>query len=270
MFDNEDENTVRLQRPLILLTNDDSIAAPGIFFLAKCVKDIGDVYMVAPCEPQSGQAAAISVNKPLFINELTEKEYEGLRVFTVNGTPVDCVKMALHTIMPRKPDLLLSGINHGSNAAVNVTYSGTMGAVFEGCIKGITSVGFSLLSHSLKADFSQCASYITDIVQKVLAVGLPDYTCLNINMPAGQRPEGVKVCRAARGYWTEEYVRYLDPSYRPFFMLTGKFINEEPQAADTDEHWLSKQYISIVPCQPDLTHHEAVSALSRMFEDAEN
>lgn len=243
------ENT----RPLILITNDDSIEAPGIHHLVECVRKLGDVYVVAPAHPHSGQSAALTVGAPLMIKELPQPEAHNVRLFTVNGTPVDCIKLALHTIVPRRPDLILSGINHGSNAGINVTYSGTMGAVMEGCMQGIPSVGFSLLHHSMKADFSLSSEFVTEITEKVLAEGLPDYICLNVNIPAKVKPEGVKVCRAARGHWSEEYKRYIDPSGNPFYWLTGRFVNTEPDADDTDEYWLKRRHISVVPVCPDMS-----------------
>ena len=251
--------------PLILITNDDSINAPGIHCLAEAVKHLGDVYVVAPLHPRSGQSAALTVNGPLFINEIEQPPVEGVRMFTVNGTPVDCVKLALHTIVPRRPDLILSGINHGSNAAINVTYSGTMGAVLEGCMNGIPSVGFLLLSHSMKADFSFGMPFIVDIVKNVLEQGLPFYQCLNVNIPSKVAPAGVRVCRAARGHWSEEYKRYIDPSGNPFFWLTGRFVNDEPEATDTDEYWLHHRHISVVPVCPDVTDTASIAKLAGRF-----
>lgn len=252
-------------RKLILITNDDSIDAPGIHHLAECVKAMGDVYVVAPEHPHSGQSAALTVGSPLRISERPSRT-EGVRLLTVNGTPVDCVKLALHTIVPRKPDVVLAGINHGSNSAVNATYSGTMGAVLEGCLEGIPSVGFSLLHHSLKADFSMTTAFVAGIVGKVLEGGLPDGICLNVNIPAKVMPEGIKVCRAARGYWTDEYKRYLDPLGVPFYWLTGHFINSEPNADDTDEYWLNRRFITVVPVAADQTARDAVKTLGDRFE----
>ena len=188
-------------RPLILITNDDSINAPGIHHLADILRSFGDVYVVAPSQPHSGQSAALTVGAPLRINEV-KSETDGIRLFTVNGTPVDCIKLALHAIVPRRPDFIFSGINHGSNSAVNVTYSGTMGAVMEGCLEGIPSVGFSILHHSMKADFSLSTAFIANIAAEVIEHGLPKGVCLNVNIPARFIPEGIKVCRAAKGYWT--------------------------------------------------------------------
>lgn len=251
-------------RPLILITNDDSIDAPGIHHLVECVRGFGDVYVVAPAHPHSGQSSALTVGAPLRIRERPAPG-EGVRCFTVDGTPVDCVKLGLHAIVPRKPDLLLSGINHGSNSGTAITYSGTMGAVLEGCMEGITSVGFSLLHHSMKADFSLSTEYVKEIVGKVLEHKLPDWVCLNVNIPAKVEPVGVRVCRAARGHWSEEYRRYLDPSGNPFYWLTGRFVNGEPDAPDTDEYWLNRRYISVVPVTPDQSCVSEIKHMAELF-----
>ncbi|MDE6468196.1 MAG: 5'/3'-nucleotidase SurE [Muribaculaceae bacterium] len=253
-------------RPLILITNDDSIDAPGIHHLAECVRSLGDVYIVAPAHPHSGQSAALTVGAPLRIVEKPSAT-DGVRLFTVNGTPVDCIKLALHTIVPRQPDIIFSGINHGSNSAVNVTYSGTMGAVLEGCMQGIPSVGFSVLHHSMKADFSLSTAFVAGIAATVLEKGLPKGVCLNVNIPARVIPQGIKVCRAARGRWTDEYKRYLDPLGVPFYWLTGHLVNEEPDAEDTDEYWLNRRFISVVPVTADQTDREAIKTLAAMFPE---
>lgn len=252
-------------RKLILITNDDSVDAPGIHHLAECVRSMGDVYVVAPAHPHSGQSAAMSIFEPLRIRELAPKT-EGVRLFTVNGTPVDCVKLALGEILPRRPDVIFAGINHGSNSGVNVTYSGTMGAVLEGCIEGVPSVGFSLLHHSLKADFTLSTAFVAAIASAVIEKGLPEGICLNVNIPAKVLPEGLKVCRAARGRWTDSYQRYLDPAGVPFYMLAGRFINSEPEADDTDEYWLSRRYVTIVPVSADQTASAAIKPLTGYFE----
>ncbi|MBD5170606.1 MAG: 5'/3'-nucleotidase SurE [Bacteroidales bacterium] len=246
---------------LILITNDDSINAPGLKALIDAARPFGDIIAVAPALPQSGQSSALSVNKPLRINELPD--YNGARMFSVSGTPVDCVKLALDAIVPRKPDLLLSGINHGSNSGNAITYSGTMGAVLEGITEQITSIGFSLLHHSIKADFTLSASLVTEIISRVVNLGgLPPMTGLNVNIPAKIVPLGARVCRAARGHWSEEYERYVDPSGNPFYWLTGRFVNEEPDATDTDEYFLDRGYISIVPVTPEQTQFTAIAPLS--------
>lgn len=248
----------------ILITNDDSINAPGLRALVDCARGFGDITVVAPVQPQSGQSSALSVNKPLRINRL--EDYNGARMYTVSGTPVDCVKLALDAIFPVKPDLLLSGINHGSNSGNAITYSGTMGAVLEGTTVGIPSIGFSLLHHSLKADFSLSMSFVTEITAKTIANPLPPHVALNVNIPARVVPHGIRACRAAHGHWSEEYERYTDPSGNPFYWLTGRFINEEPDAVDTDEYWLEKGYISVVPVTPDQTAVACIADTTKIFD----
>lgn len=249
---------------LILITNDDGVNAPGIHKLCDYVSQFGEVYIVAPARPQSGMSSAITVGSQLTISR--HDDYHGAQVYSVSGTPVDCVKLALHCIVPRMPDLVLSGINHGSNSGTAVTYSGTMGAVLEGCMAGIPSIGFSLLHHSIKANFDLSQSFISDIVKNVISHGLPPYTCLNVNIPALVTPRGIRVCRAAKGHWSEEYVRYFAPDGSPFYRLTGRFCNEEPDATDTDEYFLSQNYISLVPVSPDQTDFNAIPTLTEHFK----
>lgn len=183
-------------------------------------------------------------------------------MFSVSGTPVDCIKVAMHAVVDRKPDLILSGINHGSNAAVNNIYSGTMGATMEGCLLGIPSIGYSLLSHSPSADFDPLTPFIEEITAKVISNGLPEGICLNVNFPARCTPLGLKTVRAARGYWTEEYADYTTPHGTPFYWLTGKFHNLEPDNDETDEFWLARQYATVVPIRPDQTALDAIDAVS--------
>ncbi|MCC8119961.1 MAG: 5'/3'-nucleotidase SurE [Bacteroidales bacterium] len=252
------------QKPLILVSNDDGIEAPGLMALVDALTPLGDVVAVAPDDPQSGKSSAITVGAPLHITQ--HPDAQGARVFSVSGTPVDCVKLAMHTILPRRPDFVFAGINHGSNSGTAITYSGTMGAVLEGCMDGIPSVGFSLLHHSLKADFSMSLPLVKSIAADVVAHGLPHWTALNVNIPALIVPKGVRVCRAAKGHWSEEYKRYLDPSGNPFFWLTGRFVNMEPNATDTDEYWLGQKYISIVPVTPDQTVTSAIPEMATRFD----
>ena len=251
--------------PLILITNDDSIAAPGIHALAEIMRGTGEIYIVAPAEPHSGQSAALTVGAPLRIDRLPDRG-DGIHRYTVSGTPVDCIKLAMHAIVPRRPDLVLSGINHGSNSGTAIVYSGTMGAVQEACMLGIPAVGFSLLHHSMQADFSLCTEFVADIAMRVLRDGLPQGTCLNVNIPARVIPRGVRVCRSARGHWTEEYVRYEDPSGKPFYWLTGRFVNAEPEATDTDEYWLDRNYISVVPVDPSRGDVAMVAPLAKVLD----
>jgi 5'-nucleotidase len=250
-------------KPLIFITNDDGVNAKGLQYLIEMASNIGDVIAVAPDSAQSGMSSAISVNKPLRINE--HESFSNAKVYSISGTPVDCVKLGIDSIVPRKPTILLSGINHGSNSGNAITYSGTMGAVIEGCTLGIPSIGFSLLHHSMKADFSLSAKYVELITRNVLENGLPHNTCLNVNIPAMVEPIGMKVCRAARGHWTQEYKRYLDPIGNPFYWLTGRFVNEEVDAVDTDEYWLSQNYISVVPATPDQTATHAFDFVSSIL-----
>ncbi len=250
-------------KPLILITNDDSIEAKGLRHLVDCVRTMGDIYVVAPNQPHSGQSSAFTVNAPLRIIE--HPDYNDAVMRSVTGTPVDCVKLAMHHVLPRRPDIILSGINHGSNAGNSIIYSGTMGAALEGCMLGIPSVGYSLLYHSLKADFSECTPYITDITGRVLSEGLPDGVCLNVNFPAKVKIEGAKVVRAARSHWTEEYQEYTDPHGKPFFWLTGRIINEEPENADTDLYWLDRHFATIVPARADQNATDAINDISSLL-----
>ena len=250
-------------KPLILITNDDGINARGVHYLADAVKEMGEVYIVAPDAAQSGQSSAMSMKTPLRITQYPERD--GIKVYSVNGTPVDCVKLALHTIVPRRPDLLLSGINHGSNAGNNIIYSGTMGAVLETCMLGIPSIGYSYLSHSPEADFTNTLPFLKSITQRVIEQGLPADICLNVNFPKGEI-KGAKVVRAARGYWTEEYADYVDPHGKPFYLLTGNFKNAEPEVEDTDYYWLDRGYASIVPARPDQSAMDVVEEFKTRFE----
>ena len=236
----------------ILITNDDSIQAPGLRALVDCACGLGEITVVAPAQPQSGKSSSITVDSALRIRR--HDPYRDVTMYSVNGTPVDCVKLALYDLFHNaKPDLILSGINHGSNAGNSIIYSGTMGAVLEGCTNGIPSVGFSLLDPSMKADFSLSATFVTDIIRQIIANPPAYYTALNVNIPSGVTPRGIKTCRAARGYWTEEYQRYESPHGQPFYMLSGHFVNTEPDDPTTDEYWLARDYISVVPVTPDMT-----------------
>lgn len=251
------------ERPLILVSNDDGIDAPGLRYLIDSVKELGDVIAVAPDAPRSGQASAITVDSMLRITQ--HDDFAGAKMYSVNGTPVDCVKLGLHAVVPRRPDLMLSGINHGSNSGNSVIYSGTMGAVMEACMVGIPSIGFSLLHHSWAADFSQCGTFVRGIAGKVLANGLPQSVCLNVNIPAKCTPKGIKVVRASRGHWTEEYAQYQDPHRRTFYLLTGRFVDDEPDNPETDNYWLDRQYVSVVPVLPDQTLVSAIPAIADLL-----
>lgn len=248
----------------ILITNDDSIHAPGLKALVECASAFGNITVVAPEIPHSGQSSALTVDQPLRIKQY--EDFRGARMYGVTGTPVDCVKLALHAICDRKPDLLLSGINHGSNSGTAIIYSGTMGAVLEGCMNGIPSIGFSLLHHSLQADFSLSSTFVTEIIARQIEHPLPAGTALNVNIPSRIVPAGIRTCRAAKGHWSEEYQEYTDPHGRPFFLLTGRFVDEEPDATDTDEYWLKKGYISVVPVLTDMTAVGEIGAISPIYD----
>jgi 5'-nucleotidase len=246
------------KKPLILITNDDGADAQGIQVLTHLMMQIGDVVVVAPDGPRSAQSNALTVTHPIRFKKIEEKE--GLTRYTCTGTPTDCVKLALNEIVERQPDLLVSGINHGTNSAINVIYSGTMGAVLEGCENGIASIGFSINTHSLEADFTKFEKYILQISLETLKNGLPHAVCLNVNAPVGEIA-GVKVSRQCDGRWTKEFEKRADPQGRAYFWLTGNFENHEPEKEDTDEWAISKGFISIVPTKIDLTAYEAMEAI---------
>lgn len=251
-------------RPLILVTNDDGYFAPGIKHLVEMVRPFGDVVMVAPELGASGMSHAITIKVPLRLTLL--KKEPGLTIYKATGTPVDCVKLALCQVLNRKPDILVSGINHGSNSSINVIYSGTMGAAIEGCLNGIPSIGFSLCSHSMEADFTLIKKYSIDIFAKVLKDGLPLYTCLNVNFPVVDEVDfkGIKICRQAHGVWKEEYEKRVDPNGGTYYWLTGNFETRENGNTDTDDWALSNNYASVVPVNPDLTDFKHISQLESL------
>jgi 5'-nucleotidase len=251
-----------MDKPLILVTNDDSFSAPGIRFLIEVVKKLGDVVVVAPDKPQSGMGHAITVSTPLRLQKIkSEKHY---KEYFCNGTPVDCVKLAVDKVLHRKPDLLVSGINHGSNASVNIIYSGTMSAVIEGAMGHIPSIGFSLNDYAYNADFSHTAVYIENICKQVLEQGLPDNICLNVNFPikSKNKIKGVKICRQANAFWKEEFSERKDPHGRDYYWMMGIFENLD-KGRDTDEWALANNYVSIVPVHYDLTAHHAIDKLKK-------
>jgi 5'-nucleotidase len=249
-------------KPLILITNDDGVEAKGIQALIETISPLGIVVVVAPADAQSGMSHAITVKVPLRITKLRDEE--DLTVYKCYGTPVDCVKMALNHLLPRKPDLLVSGINHGSNSAASLFYSGTMGAALEGCINEITSIGYSLLNLDHDADFTTAQYYVDIITRNVLKNSLPKTVCLNVNIPDIQQDliAGIKICRQNKGFWREEFDQRIDPAGKHYFWLTGVFHNIEPEATDTDEWALNNNFVSIVPLQTDLTCHDTLKVLT--------
>jgi 5'/3'-nucleotidase len=250
------------KRPLILVTNDDGITAPGIRTLIEVMKTIGDVVVVAPDSPQSAMGHAITVNSTLFVEKV--KVDEGTQMeFSCSGTPADCVKLAVDQILERKPDLCVSGINHGSNSSINVIYSGTMSAAIEAGIEGIPAIGFSLLDYSWNANFEATKTYVKSIAENVLKEGLPKNVVLNVNIPNLPKHElkGIKICRQARANWEEEFDKRTNPQGRVYYWLTGKFVNLD-HGEDTDEWALKNGYVSVVPVQFDLTAHHCIQTLN--------
>ena len=250
-------------RPLILVVNDDGITAPGIVALASEMVAFGDVWVVAPDSPQSGMGHAVTIGNILRMEEAYFPA-EGVRAHSTTGTPVDCVKLAIHRILHRKPDLLVSGINHGSNSSINVIYSGTMSAAVEGALEGIPSIGFSLLDHAKTADFSAAREAVKRVVPQVLEHGLPGGTCLNVNIPKLPWSEikGIKVCRQSAGYWEEAFEERQSPGGSTYYWMSGQFTNPD-HGEDTDEWALKHGYVSVVPTQFDLTAHHAIARLNQ-------
>jgi len=249
-----------MEKPLILIINDDGISAPGIRSLISTAREMGRVIVVAPDMPRSGTGHAITVRDPLRFELISsEDNYEE---YSCSGTPVDCVKIAERVILNSKPDILISGINHGSNASINVFYSGTMAAVLEGTLDEIPSIGFSLMDYSDDADFSSCGKYVKDIAMAVLKNGLPPGVCLNVNIPAvnGADIKGIKVCRQARGVWREKFDEQKDPRNNSYYWLKGEFHMLD-NGEDTDDWALKNNFVSVVPVQIDLTAHHAVSSI---------
>ena len=251
------------KKPLILVTNDDGITAPGIRMLIEVMKELGDVVVVAPDSPQSGMGHAITLSNTIFCDEVTVKANVKHKEYSCSGTPADCVKIATQEIMDRKPDLVVSGINHGSNSSINVIYSGTMSAAVEAGVEGLPAIGFSLLDYSMNADFEPSREYVKAIARNVLKNGLPKGVVLNVNIPKLKASDikGMKVCRQAKAHWEEEFDRRTNPQGRDYFWAKGKFVSDDP-SEDNDEHALANGYISIVPVQFDMTAHHYLKELA--------
>lgn len=252
---------------LILVTNDDGYDSKGLAAAVEVARGFGRVVVVAPETTQSGMSQAITMYNPLYLRCVRKEE--GLEVYAFSGTPVDCVKMAFdYLLREERVDLVISGINHGSNSAVNVLYSGTMGAAIEGSFYGCPAVGLSLDDHGEDADFEAAVAYGRRIVGSVLENRIELPLCLNVNVPVGRPDElrGIRLCRQNRGFWREEFYRHEDPRVREYFWLTGAFVNEEPEAQDTDEWALSHGYVSVVPVQVDLTDYRQLGALAEVLK----
>jgi len=243
------------KEPTILITNDDGISSPGIRNLVEAVKDLGKVVVVAPDKPQSGMGHAITIGVPLRLNKVNY--FEGIESYQCTGTPVDCVKLAVDKVLHHKPDICLSGINHGANHSINVIYSGTMSAAVEAAIESIPSIGFSLLDYALEADFTASRKYARMIVQQMLhSESLDKHTVLNVNIPIASSEEikGIKICRQAYAKYEEDFLERLDPHGRKYYWLTGEFVNFD-EGTDTDVWALANNYVSVVPVQFDMTHY---------------
>jgi 5'-nucleotidase len=254
--------SINKDKPLILVTNDDGISAPGILALIAVMAEIGTVVVVAPDSPQSATGHSITINDTLYINTIS-KENDAIQEHSCSGTPVDCVKLAVNEILKRKPDLCVSGINHGSNSSINVIYSGTMSAAVEAGIEGIPAIGFSLLDYSWNADFEPIKSFIKTITLEVLEKGLPENVVLNVNFPKLEKLEikGIKICRQAKALWIEKFDKRKTPQGRDYYWLTGEFVNQD-NGNDTDEWALANGFVSVVPVQFDLTAHHAIQQLN--------
>jgi 5'-nucleotidase len=255
----KEEKTV----PIILITNDDGITAPGIRNLVEAVKGLGDIVVVAPDKPQSGMGHAITIGVPLRLYRV-EDMFEGVEAWHTSGTPVDCVKLAVDKILHRKPDICLSGINHGANHSINVIYSGTMSAAMEASIESIPSIGFSLLDYRMEADFTAAKYYVRKIVESLLKTKMDKHLLLNVNFPIVPLEEikGIKICKQAYAKYDEDFAERLDPHGKKYYWLTGEFVNFD-KGNDTDVWALQNNYISVVPVQFDLTNYELKKQLEK-------
>ncbi|WP_132217491.1 5'/3'-nucleotidase SurE [Mariniflexile fucanivorans] len=250
------------KKPLILVTNDDGINAPGIRTLISIMNTIGEVVVVAPDSPQSGMGHAITIDSTLYVEQVFIDDGPQIE-YSCSGTPADCVKLAIREKLKRKPDICVSGINHGSNSSINVIYSGTMSAAIEAGIEGIPAIGFSLLDYAWSANFEATKEFVKTIVVNVLKQGLPNGVILNVNIPniSKELIKGIKVCRQAKANWVEKFDKRKTPQGRDYYWLAGKFVNLDG-GEDTDEWALENGYVSVVPVQFDLTAHHFIQTLN--------
>ena len=253
------------RKPVILITNDDGITAPGIMNLVESVKDLGKVIVVAPDKPQSGMGHAITIGQPLRLQKV--QVFEGIESYSCTGTPVDCVKLAVDKVLHRKPDLCLSGINHGANHSINVIYSGTMSAAVEAAIESIPSAGFSLLDYNIEADFTGARKYTRLVVEMMLKTKLDKHTIHNVNIPSMpvELVKGFKICRQAYAKYEEDFIERSDPHGRMYYWLTGEFVNFD-KGKDTDVWALANNYVSVVPVQFDLTNYVLKTQLEKQWK----
>lgn len=253
--------------PLILICNDDGYQAGGIKALTDTAREMGRVVVAAPQLPQSGMSSAITVGAPLRARQVQAED--GLEVYAVSGTPADCAKLAFNELLGgRRPDLLVSGINHGYNAGNSAIYSGTMGAVFEGLFHGVPGIGFSYDDYTPEADFTSCLPWVRRVMGRVIERGLPQGVCLNVNIPrCSGGPKGLKVTTAAAGRWVSEYERRIDPYGQPYYWMTGTFERDDPYDNSSDLYWLDRGWVSVTPCRADQTCREAMPAAADILEE---
>ena len=245
-------------RKKILISNDDGINAKGILELIEIGKEFGDVIVVAPNGPRSGMSMALTVETPVRLT-MHENNPE-FQSYSCTGTPVDCIKIAFDKLLEKEPDLILSGINHGANSSISIHYSGTMGAVIEGCIHEVPSIGFSLCDYRPDADFSLAKECIRRIIRSTLENGLPKGICLNVNIPKGI-PKGIAICRQGTGRWVNEFEERRDPHNKSYYWMTGYFKNMDNGSSDTDNHVLTEDMVAIVPIKTDMTDHQFIDNL---------
>lgn len=254
---------MKYKKPLILVTNDDGITSPGIKALVEVAKDFGNVCVIAPDKPQSGMGHAITVHSGIMV---IQQDFTGTKAaFSCTGTPADCVKLGKYHLLHEKPDICLSGINHGSNVSLNVIYSGTMSAALEGALEGIPSIGISLCSNNKDIEL-EASKKVTNILLETFLINKPDNNlCLNVNVPDVPFGEikGIRFCRQGRGNWKEFYEEHKDKNGEEFLWLTGKFENFEKGKTDTDLWALSHNYVSIVPIHADMTNYDELGKVSR-------
>jgi len=248
------------KRPLILLTNDDGVLAKGLNELINSLRLLGDIVVMAPDGARSGMSGAITSGQPIKYRQVRSEK--GLTVYSCTGTPVDCVKLAMNVALDRKPDLLVSGINHGCNMAICVQYSGTLGAAAEGCVFGIPSIGTSLTDHSPDADFTESCRITLEVCKRVLKEGLPEDTYLNLNIPDIPAVKGLRICRQAKGKWVKEFMPSQNALGEPVYWLTGHFENADPELACNDAALLEEGYATLVPCKIDVTDYQLIEQLS--------
>ena len=253
------------QKPTILITNDDGITAPGIRNLVEAVKDLGKIVVVAPDKAQSGMGHAITIGHLLRMNKV--EMFDGVEAWQTSGTPVDCVKLAVDKILHGKPDICLSGINHGANHSINVIYSGTMSAAMEASIESIPSIGFSLLDYNYEADFGPARHYVRKIVSSLLQKKMDKHLLLNVNIPSIplELIKGVKICRQAYAKYEEDFEERKDPHGKKYYWLTGEFVNFD-KGKDTDVWALENNYVSVVPVQFDLTNYKLKTQLEKTWK----